>query len=74
MLCFTKKNGGVGLIASLQNVTLKKIPWAINLTLVNFLKFEIISSIFSNYNVVRLDVNYRGGKKNYKKHKHMEAK
>ena len=66
MLCFTKKNGGVGLIASLQNVTLKKIPWAINLTLVNFLKFEIISSIFSNYNVVRLDVNYRGGKKTIK--------
>ena len=62
MLCFTKKNGGVGLIASLQNVTLKKILWAINLTLVNFLKFEIISSIFSNYNVVRLDVNYRGKK------------
>ena len=31
--------------------------------MVNFLKFEIISSIFSDYNVVRLDVNYRGKKK-----------
>ena len=37
-----------------------------------FLKLEIISSIFSDNNEVTLDVNYR--KKNYKKHKHMEAK
>ena len=36
-------------------------------------KFEIISSIFSNHNAVRLDVNYRGKKKNYEKYKHMEA-
>ena len=37
-----------------------------------FWKTEIISSIFSDPNMVRLDVNCR--KKNYKKHKHMEAK
>ena len=37
-----------------------------------FKKIEIISSIFSDHNVLRLDINYR--KKNYKKHKHMEAK
>ena len=38
-----------------------------------FKKIEIISSIFSNHNAVRLDVNYRGKKKNYEKYKHMEA-
>ena len=37
-----------------------------------FLKIEIISSIFSDHNAVRLDVNYR--KKKYEKYKHMEAK
>ena len=37
-----------------------------------FLKIEITSSIFSDYNVVRLDVNYR--KKNYWKYKCMKAK
>ena len=38
-----------------------------------FKKIEIISSNFSDYNAVRLDVNYRK-KKNYQKYKHMEAK
>ena len=38
-----------------------------------FLKMEIISSIFSNYNTMRLDINYKE-KKNCKKHKHMEIK
>ena len=37
-----------------------------------FKKIEIISSIFSNHNTMRLDINYR--KKNCKKYKHMEAK
>ena len=37
-----------------------------------FLKIEIISSIFSDHGVVRLDVTYR--KKNYWKYKCMEAK
>ena len=37
-----------------------------------FLKIEIISSIFSDYNAMRLDINYR--KKSVKKYKHMEAK
>ena len=44
-------------------------------SLSKFKKIEIISSIFSDHNVVRLDVNYRGKKKkNYEKYKHMEAK
>ena len=38
-------------------------------SLSKFKKLEIMSSIFSDHNAVRLDVNYR--KKNYK---HMEAK
>ena len=33
---------------------------------------EIISSIFSDHDEVKLDVNYR--KKKYEKYKHMEAK
>ena len=36
-----------------------------------FKKIEIVSSIFSNHNAVRLDINY---KKKAKKHKHMEIK
>ena len=35
-------------------------------------KIEIISSIFSNHNAMRLDINYR--KKRCKKYKHMEDK
>ena len=37
-----------------------------------FKKIEIISSIFSDHNAMRLDINYK--KKNSKKHKHMEIK
>ena len=37
-----------------------------------FKKIEIVSSIFSNHNAMRLGINYRGKKR--KKHKHMEAK
>ena len=38
-----------------------------------FKKIEIISSIFSDHNTMRLDINYK--KKNCKKtHKHMEIK
>ena len=37
-----------------------------------FKKIEIISSIFSDHNTMRLDINNR--KKNCKKHKHMEIK
>ena len=33
--------------------------WAINLALVNSKKTEIIPSIFSDHNAVRLDINYR---------------
>ena len=33
---------------------------------------EIVSSIFSDHNAVRLDINYK--KKSVKKHKHMEIK
>ena len=38
-----------------------------------FKKIEIISSIFSDHNAMRLDINYKK-KKNLKKHKHMEIK
>jgi len=37
-----------------------------------FKKIEIISSIFSNHNTMRLDINYK--KKNCKKHKRMAIK
>ena len=37
-----------------------------------FQKTEIVSSIFSDHNAMRLDINYRG--KNCKKYKYMEAK
>ena len=37
-----------------------------------FKKIEIILSIFSDHNAMRLDINYN--KKNCKKHKHMEMK
>ena len=36
-------------------------------------KIKIVSSIFSDHNAMRLDINYKE-KKNYKKHKHMEIK
>ena len=41
-------------------------------SLSTFMKIEIISSIFSDHNTMRLEMNYRG--KKCKKHKHMEAK
>ena len=37
-----------------------------------FKKIEIVLSIFSDHNAMRLDTNYK--KKNCKKHKHMEIK
>ena len=37
-----------------------------------FKKIEIISSIFSNHNAIRPDINYK--KKKCKKHKHIEIK
>ena len=41
-------------------------------SLSKFKKIEIVSSIFSNHNAIRLDINYR--KKICKKYKHMETK
>ena len=41
-------------------------------SLSKFKKIEIIWSIFSDHNAMRLEINYR--EKNIKKHKHMEAK
>ena len=41
-------------------------------SLSKFKKIEIVSSIFSDHNAMRLDINYR--KKICKKYKHMEAK
>ena len=37
-----------------------------------FKKTELITTIFSNHNAMRLDINYK--KKNCKKHKHIEIK
>ena len=37
-----------------------------------FKKIEIVSSIFSNHNTMRLHINYR--KKKCRKYKHMQAK
>ena len=37
-----------------------------------FKKIEIVSSIFSHHNAMRLHINYK--KKNCKKHKHVEIK
>ena len=37
-----------------------------------FKKIEIVSSILSDHNAMRLDIRYK--KKNCKKHKHMEIK
>ena len=37
-----------------------------------FMEIEIILSIFSNCNTIRLEINY--SKKNFPKHKHMGAK
>ena len=42
-----------------------------NSNLSKFKKIEIVSSIFSDHNAMRLDIKYRE-KKNCKKHKHME--
>ena len=42
-------------------------------SLSKFKKIEIISSIFSDHNAMRLEINYRK-EKNCQKHKHMEAK
>ena len=41
-------------------------------SLSKFKKTDIISIIFSNHNSMRLEINYK--EKNFKKHKHMEAK
>ena len=41
-------------------------------SLSKFKRIEIISSTFSDHNVMRLEINYREKKRN--KHKHMEAK
>ena len=41
-------------------------------SLSTFKKTEMVSSIFSNYNAVGLQINYK--EKSLKKHKHMEAK
>ena len=38
-----------------------------------FKKIEIVSSILSDHNAMRLDINYKK-KKNCKKHKHIEIK
>ena len=44
-----------------------------NASLGKFKKIEIVSSIFSNHNAMRLEINYKK-KNNCKTHKHIEAK
>ena len=44
-----------------------------NTNLSKFKKIEIVSNIFFDHNAMSLDINYKG-KKNCKKHKHMETK
>ena len=46
--------------------------WGHKSSLGKFKKIEIVSSIFSDHNTMRLEINYR--KKQTEKHKHMEAK
>ena len=43
-------------------------------SLCKFKEIEIISSIFSDHNAMRLEINYKKKKKNCKKHKDVEAK
>ena len=43
-------------------------------SLSKFKKIKIISSIFSDHNTMRLEINTGKKKKNYKKYKHMETK
>ena len=60
---------------SSAHVTLPRIDHTLGQKL-NFSKFkktEIVSSIFSDHNAIRLDINYKK-KKNCKKHKHIEIK
>ena len=59
---------------SSAHVTFSKMDHILNhkSSLGKFKKIKIISTIFSNHNAMRLDINYR--KKICKKYKHMEAK
>ena len=41
-------------------------------SLSKFKKIGIISIIFSDHNIIRLEINYK--EKNYKKHRHVEVK
>ena len=43
-------------------------------SLSKFKKIELISSIFSDYKAIRLEINYKKPPKNCKKHKHVEVK
>ena len=44
------------------------------MSLGKFKKIEIISSIFSDHNAMRIDINYKEKKSNCKKQKHMKIK
>ena len=46
--------------------------WVTNETSVSLRKLKLLSSIFSDHNAMRLDINYK--EKQSKKHKHMETK
>ena len=62
---------------SSANGTFSRIDHIMGLksNLSKFKKIKLVSSIFSDHNAMRIDINYkRKKKKNCKKHKHMEMK
>ena len=63
---YTFFSSAYGTFSSIDNILGHKS------NLSKFKKTEIVSSIFSDHNAIRLDINYK--KKNCKKHKHVEIK
>ena len=63
-----------------KNTVSLKCTWSIILILSHksnlsrFKEIEIISSIFSDHNTMRLDIDHREKNNNSKEHKHMEIK
>ena len=63
---YTFFSSAYGTFSSIDNILGHKS------NLSKFKKTEIVSSIFSDHNAIRLDINYK--KKNCRKQKHMEIK
>ena len=49
--------------AHMEHFPGQTVSWVTNQTSVKFKKIEIVSSIFSDHNTVRLDINYKKKKK-----------